>query len=99
MQATVQQGDASDEETIENLVKRAMQEEGRLDVFYANVSTPSPRQWAALKPFQAGVATIDSVHNTSTEVFMRVMRINALSWVRLHMGGTVADPGLDALSR
>ncbi|KIP02966.1 hypothetical protein PHLGIDRAFT_111463 [Phlebiopsis gigantea 11061_1 CR5-6] len=63
VKATVQQGDASDEETIENLVKRAMQEEGRLDVFYAN----------------AGIATIDSVHNTSTEVFMRVMRINALS--------------------
>lgn len=35
----MQQGDASDEATIEGLVKRAMQEEGRLDVFYANVRT------------------------------------------------------------
>lgn len=37
-QATVQQGDAADEATIEGLVKRAMQEEGKLDVFFANVS-------------------------------------------------------------
>ena len=56
-----------------------MQEEGRLDVFYANVSALSTCLLSKLKYAQAGVATIDSIHNTSAEVFMRVMRINALS--------------------
>jgi hypothetical protein len=35
--ATVIQGDAADEATISGLCKRALQEEGRLDVFFANV--------------------------------------------------------------
>ena len=38
MKATVQQGDAADEATIEKLCKQALQEEGRLDVFFANAS-------------------------------------------------------------
>jgi hypothetical protein len=32
------QGDAADEEVISGLCKRALKEEGRLDVFFANVS-------------------------------------------------------------
>ncbi|KAI0344740.1 3-oxoacyl-reductase [Trametopsis cervina] len=63
VKATVVQGDAADEETIAQLCKRALQEEGRLDVFFAN----------------AGVATIDPLEKVTTEQFMRVMRINTLS--------------------
>ncbi|GJE95067.1 SDR family oxidoreductase [Phanerochaete sordida] len=63
VKVTVQQGDAADEATIEKLCKQALQEEGRLDVFFAN----------------AGVATIDALHDTTADQFMRVMKINALS--------------------
>lgn len=38
------EGDAADDETISKLVERAMEEEGRLDVFFANVS-PASRAW------------------------------------------------------
>lgn len=38
-QVTVVQGDAADEQTIQDLVSRAVKEEGRLDVFFANVSS------------------------------------------------------------
>lgn len=38
---TVLQADAADEKAISGVCKQAMQEEGRLDVFFANVSLPS----------------------------------------------------------
>jgi len=38
-QVTVVQGDAADEQAIQDLVSRAVKEEGRLDVFFANVSS------------------------------------------------------------
>lgn len=63
VKVTVQQGDAADEATIENLCKQALQEEGRLDVFFAN----------------AGIATIHALHDVSADQYMRTMRINALS--------------------
>lgn len=39
LQVTVIQGDAADDKTIQSLVQRALDEEGRLDVFFANVRT------------------------------------------------------------
>ncbi|EKM53923.1 uncharacterized protein PHACADRAFT_257429 [Phanerochaete carnosa HHB-10118-sp] len=63
VKVTIQQGDAADDATIESLCKQAMQEEGRLDVFFAN----------------AGIATIDGLQEISADQFMRSMRINALS--------------------
>ena len=33
------QGDAADEHAIQDLVSRAVKEEGRLDVFFANVTS------------------------------------------------------------
>ncbi|TFY83015.1 hypothetical protein EWM64_g1006 [Hericium alpestre] len=57
------QGDAADEATISGLCERALQEEGRLDVFFAN----------------AGIATAALVEDISAEIFTEVMRVNALS--------------------
>lgn len=37
VQVTTFQGDAADEAIISGICKQAMQEEGRLDVFFANV--------------------------------------------------------------
>ena len=36
-QVTTQQADAADEDTIAGICKQALQDEGRLDVFFANV--------------------------------------------------------------
>ncbi|KAF7292884.1 hypothetical protein MIND_01187500 [Mycena indigotica] len=63
VKATVQQGDAADEALISGLCQRALKEEGRLDVFFAN----------------AGVATATALESTTSEEFMRVMRVNTLS--------------------
>ncbi|KAI0685194.1 NAD-P-binding protein [Cytidiella melzeri] len=63
VKATVVQGDAADEETISELCKRALQEEGKLDVFFAN----------------AGVATGGHLDQVTVEQFTRLMRVNALS--------------------
>jgi hypothetical protein len=38
-QVTVIQGDAADDKTVQDLVSHAIKEEGRLDVFFANVSS------------------------------------------------------------
>lgn len=38
-QVTVIQGDAADVKTIQDVVSRVVKEEGRLDVFFANVSS------------------------------------------------------------
>lgn len=37
LQATVQQADAADEDAIKSVCEQALKEEGRLDVFFANV--------------------------------------------------------------
>ncbi|KAF8638076.1 hypothetical protein AX16_010708 [Volvariella volvacea WC 439] len=57
------QADAADENAISSVCSRVLEEEGRLDVFFAN----------------AGIATKDTLHNTTAETFMNVMRVNALS--------------------
>ncbi|KAJ7352297.1 NAD(P)-binding protein [Mycena albidolilacea] len=56
-------GDAADEAAIKALCARALVEEGRLDVFFAN----------------AGVATTTRLQDADPDVFMRTMRINTLS--------------------
>ncbi|KAJ7446177.1 hypothetical protein B0H11DRAFT_1746175 [Mycena galericulata] len=63
VKATTLQGDAADEALISGVCERALQEEGKLDVFFAN----------------AGIATVNPLETTSSESFMNVMRINSLS--------------------
>ncbi|KAG9050227.1 hypothetical protein FS837_006899 [Tulasnella sp. UAMH 9824] len=60
---TVIQGDAADDATIASLCKKTIEEEGRLDVFFAN----------------AGIATGIPISETSPEHFMKLLRVNALS--------------------
>jgi len=63
VKVTTVQADAADEVAISGVCKQAMQEEGRLDVFFAN----------------AGIATRHSLSNTTPEAFMNSMRVNTLS--------------------
>ncbi|KAI0718982.1 NAD(P)-binding protein [Cerioporus squamosus] len=63
VKVTTQQADAADEEAIAGLCKQALQEEGRLDVFFAN----------------AGIATATPLWDITPKQFMEVMRVNALS--------------------
>jgi len=63
VKVTTIQADAADEQAISSVCEQAMQEEGRLDVFFAN----------------AGIASRDTLANTSTETFMNTMRVNTLS--------------------
>ncbi|KAJ8696728.1 hypothetical protein PTI98_006574 [Pleurotus ostreatus] len=63
VKVTTVQGDAADEAVIAGLCKQALDEEGRLDVFFAN----------------AGWASKDTIQDATAETFNRSMRINALS--------------------
>jgi len=63
VKVTTIQGDAADDATIKSLCERAIREEGRLDVFFAN----------------AGVASGKTIQDTSVEEWDKIMRINALS--------------------
>ncbi|KDQ21507.1 hypothetical protein BOTBODRAFT_25951 [Botryobasidium botryosum FD-172 SS1] len=63
VKVTTIQADAADEKAIAALCQQALDEEGRLDVFFAN----------------AGVATIFPIDKITDEQFMRTMRINVLS--------------------
>ncbi|OCH86522.1 NAD-P-binding protein [Obba rivulosa] len=63
VEVTTIEADAADEEAISGVCKQALQEEGRLDVFFAN----------------AGLGTNRHLHDISAEQYMHVMRVNALS--------------------
>ncbi|KAI0633466.1 NAD-P-binding protein [Trametes polyzona] len=63
VKVTTIQADAADETAIANICKQTLQDEGRLDVFFAN----------------AGISTTQPISATSAEQFMNVMRVNALS--------------------
>ncbi|KAJ7072224.1 hypothetical protein C8F01DRAFT_1205847 [Mycena amicta] len=63
VKATVLQGDAADDTLISGICERALKEEGRLDVFFAN----------------AGIARADTLDSTTPEAFMNMMRVNTLS--------------------
>jgi len=60
---TVIQGDAADDSLIASICQRAIEEEGRLDVFFAN----------------AGVVCGTAIPETTRDAFMETMRINVLS--------------------
>ncbi|KAG9094922.1 hypothetical protein FRC06_010333 [Ceratobasidium sp. 370] len=60
---TVQQADAADEEAISGICKRAIKEEGRLDVFFAN----------------AGIVSGEFFADLTDKAFMNMMRVNVLS--------------------
>jgi len=60
---TVIQADATDDRAISDVCHRALREQGRLDIFFAN----------------AGIAFQRTLEETSGEMFTNVMRINALS--------------------
>jgi NAD(P)-dependent dehydrogenase (short-subunit alcohol dehydrogenase family) len=55
--------DAASEKDIIAICDQALKEEGRLDVFFAN----------------AGIASRDTLANTTAETFMESMRVNSLS--------------------
>ncbi|KAH8828158.1 NAD(P)-binding protein [Flagelloscypha sp. PMI_526] len=59
----VQACDAADEDAIRRVCQRALDDEGQLDVFFAN----------------AGIATQAHLSDTSAEQFQKTMRINTLS--------------------
>jgi NAD(P)-dependent dehydrogenase (short-subunit alcohol dehydrogenase family) len=63
VKVTTIEADAADEKAIKGVCDQALQEEGRLDVFFANAG------WASREPLT----------DTSAETFMKSMRINALS--------------------
>ncbi|EIM79166.1 sex determination protein tasselseed-2 [Stereum hirsutum FP-91666 SS1] len=63
VKVAVLQADAADEQAISGVCKQAMQEEGRLDVFFAN----------------AGIATAATLDDTDVDTWNETMRINALS--------------------
>ncbi|KAK7472762.1 hypothetical protein VKT23_000872 [Stygiomarasmius scandens] len=63
VKVTTEAFDAASDSHVAAICKRAFQEEGRLDVFFAN----------------AGWASRDVLANTTAETFMQSMRINTLS--------------------
>jgi NAD(P)-dependent dehydrogenase (short-subunit alcohol dehydrogenase family) len=60
---TTLQADAADDAAVAAVCKRAIEEEGQLDVFFAN----------------AGMASIIGLQSTTSENFMEIMRVNTLS--------------------
>ncbi|EAU91428.1 3-oxoacyl-(acyl-carrier-protein) reductase [Coprinopsis cinerea okayama7 len=63
VKVTTIQADAANEAAISGVCELALKEAGRLDVFFAN----------------AGLASMDPLHDTTVETFMNIMRVNALS--------------------
>ncbi|TEB38355.1 3-oxoacyl-reductase [Coprinellus micaceus] len=63
VKVTTLQADAADEAAISGVCERAIREEGRLDVFFAN----------------AGIVLVNTIESTTVTNFMETMRINALS--------------------
>lgn len=63
VKVTIMTADAADEDNITGTCGRAVREEGRLDVFFAN----------------AGINSKESLHNITADAFMKMMRVNVLS--------------------
>ncbi|CDO76021.1 hypothetical protein BN946_scf184665.g13 [Trametes cinnabarina] len=63
VKVTTIQADAADETAVANICKQALQEEGRLDVFFAN----------------AGIVSLQSFADISADQFMKVLKVNTLS--------------------
>lgn len=62
LKVTVVEADAADEAAISGVCERALAEEGRLDVFFAN----------------AGIVGINLLGSTEPSEFMEVFRVNTL---------------------
>ena len=75
--------DAADEAAISGVCKQALDEEGRLDVFFANVITyvPPYHSGALIAAYKAGIATMQPLQALEADLFMRTMKINTLSLV------------------
>ncbi|KAB5591059.1 Glucose and ribitol dehydrogenase [Ceratobasidium theobromae] len=63
VKVTTQKADAADEVAISEICKRAIKDEGRLDIFFAN----------------AGIVSGDFFTELSDKAFMNMMRVNVLS--------------------
>ncbi|KAI5123637.1 hypothetical protein M0805_001670 [Coniferiporia weirii] len=63
VKVTILQADASDEKAIAGICKQALEEEGKLDVFFAN----------------AGIVSLGGLEDLTEDAFMRTMKINTLS--------------------
>ncbi|KAF8622694.1 hypothetical protein AX15_006792 [Amanita polypyramis BW_CC] len=63
IKVTTIQADAADEKAVSGVCAQVLKEEGRLDVFFAN----------------AGIVSIEHLDNTTTENFMKTIRVNTLS--------------------
>lgn len=72
VKVTSMECDAADEESIKGIVERAMKEEGRLDVFFANAAIVG-------NPVPVGMLDAEDVAET--------MRVNVARWVRERSGG------------
>jgi NAD(P)-dependent dehydrogenase (short-subunit alcohol dehydrogenase family) len=84
-QVTTIQADAADEAAISGVCKQALNEEGKLDVFFANVGhVELLRVLRLILFYQAGIASKDPLESTTAKTFMNVMRVNALSYVLSH---------------
>jgi len=84
LQATILKTDAADDKAVSNVCQQALSEEGRLDIFFANVRARRfifslQGTWGLFT--QAGIATIRTLEDTPGEVFSNTMRVNALSYV------------------
>lgn len=88
-QITLMQVDASEEAAIQGVCETAVQQEGRLDVFFANVRYNSPRLLAANPHISAQAAILGSrpditVEEETLENFMRVLKNNVGSYACEH---------------
>lgn len=69
---------------ISGVCERALKEEGKLDVFFANVRMFAFCATCSYSTtMKAGIASKDPLESTTAEVFMNVMRVNSLSYVYL----------------
>jgi len=80
-QVTVIQADAADETAIKTVCEEAIQEEGRLDVFFANVRNLVLWQYRAYWGIQAGIVSVAPILEITSEQFMNTFRVNSLSFV------------------
>ena len=85
-QITVVQADATDEDAIRALCERAVDENGRIDVYFANVRRPKLSSSLLVCSYldQAG-GTFNGFRTSfkalSGEAFMKTVRLNTLSYV------------------
>lgn len=79
------QADAADDIAISGVCQQALSEEGRLDIFFANVrgshSIFSSHLIWYFSFTQAGIGAAGTMEQISAEAFTNTMRVNTLSYV------------------